>query len=51
MLSGVWIVVVQGASIFGGFSDESVHPSPDMPGVKRLFLKGAAVFGGVAVKN
>ena len=46
-----WIVVVQGSSIFGGFSDESTHPSSDTPGVKRLFLKGAAIFGGVAVKN
>ena len=46
-----WIVVVDGAGIFGGFSDKSVQPPPDMPGVKRLFLKGAAVFGGVGVKN
>ena len=46
-----WIVVLEGAGIFGGFSDESAHPSPDMPGIKRLFVKGAAVFGGVDVKN
>ena len=46
-----WIVVVQGSSIFGGFSDESAHPSPDTLGTKRLFLTGAAIFGGVSVKN
>jgi predicted membrane protein len=46
-----WIVVVEGASVFGGFSDKSAQPSPDTPGVKHLYLKGAAVFGGVGVKN
>jgi predicted membrane protein len=46
-----WIVVLQGTSIFGGFSDETAHPPLDMPGVKRLFLKGSAIFGGVEVKN
>jgi hypothetical protein len=46
-----WIVVLQGTSIFGGFSDETAHPPLDVPGVKRLFLKGSAIFGGVEVKN
>jgi hypothetical protein len=28
-----------------------VQPGADAPGVKRLFIKGSAVFGGVEVKN
>jgi predicted membrane protein len=46
-----WMVVVEGTSVFGGFSDETAHPSIDSPGLKRLVLKGGAVFGGVSVKN
>jgi len=46
-----WVVVWQGASIFGGFSDESAHPPADAPGTKRLFVKGSAIFGGVNIKN
>jgi predicted membrane protein len=46
-----WLVILDGAMIFGGFSDKSVQPSPDMPGVKRLIVKGVAMFGGVGVKN
>jgi predicted membrane protein len=46
-----WIVVVEGSGIFGGFSDQSAQPAPDMPGVKRLFVRGSAVFGGVDIKN
>ena len=46
-----WSVVLQGDGIFGGFSDSTVQPNPQTPGLKRLFVKGAAVFGGVNVKN
>jgi Domain of unknown function (DUF5668)/Cell wall-active antibiotics response 4TMS YvqF len=47
-----WTAVVQGMGIFGGYSDESTAPNPATnPQIKRLFLKGAAVFGGVSVKN
>jgi predicted membrane protein len=46
-----WLVILDGTSIFGGFSDKSVQPSPDMPGVKRLIIKGMVMFGGVGVKN
>jgi hypothetical protein len=47
-----WTAVVQGVGIFGGYGDESTPPNPATnPQSKRLFLKGAAVFGGVAVKN
>lgn len=58
MLGGVefkvpqnWIVVGQMVAMFGGFGNKSVLPSADMPGVKRLYIKGSAVFGGVGVKN
>jgi hypothetical protein len=46
-----WIVVGQVVAIFGGFGNKSVEPSADMPGVKRLYIKGSSMFGGVAVKN
>ena len=46
-----WIAVASIAAIFGGFGNKSVQPSADMPGVKRLYIKGTAMFGGVGVKN
>jgi len=46
-----WIVVLEGSSLFGGFSDKSAQPAADTPGVKRLFVRGSAVFGGVDIKN
>jgi len=46
-----WDVVVQGASILGGFDDKT-HRAPD-DGIRRprLVIRGSAVFGGVVVKN
>jgi predicted membrane protein len=46
-----WSAVVQGVGIFGGFGDNTLQPNLDAPGVKRLIVKGGAVFGGVEVKN
>jgi hypothetical protein len=46
-----WQVTSDGTGIFGGFSDETAHPGAGYPGVKRLIVKGEAVFGGVEVKN
>ncbi|MGB2663960.1 MAG: DUF5668 domain-containing protein [Candidatus Acidiferrum sp.] len=49
-----WIVVYEGQSIFGGYSDETRPPLPDVPGAparKRLILRGQALFGGITVKN
>ena len=49
-----WTVVWQGENVFGGYSDQTRPPLPDVPGAaprKRLNLKGRAVFGGVEVKN
>lgn len=47
-----WNVVVRGVGIFGGYSDET-HQIPPQPGTtaKTLYVEGAAIFGGVAVKN
>jgi hypothetical protein len=45
-----WIAMVEGVGVFGGFSDETVHPV-ETPGVKRVILRGSAIFGGVVVKN
>jgi hypothetical protein len=46
-----WIAVADVAAIFGGLGNKSMEPSADTPGVKRLFIKGSAIFGGVEVKN
>ena len=45
-----WNVIVRGVGIFGGYVDETHHPSPgdDPP---KLVVKGVALFGGVGVKN
>jgi hypothetical protein len=45
-----WSAEVRGAGIFGGFSDNTIHP-PVTPDMKRLIVKGGAVFGGVTIKN
>jgi hypothetical protein len=50
-IPGNWSAVMQGIGIFGGFGDNSVQPDPRAPGVKHLIVKGAALFGGVGVKN
>jgi hypothetical protein len=46
-----WLVVSDGTGIFGGFADSTAHPATGTPGLKRLIVKGEAVFGGVEVKN
>jgi hypothetical protein len=47
-----WSVVMQGAGIFGGFADSTEQPNPaTTPNIKQLFVRGAAVFGGVEIKN
>lgn len=49
-----WTVIYEGQSVFGGFSDETRPPLPEVPGAppeKRLILRGRAVFGGITVKN
>lgn len=49
-----WMVIYEGQSIFGGYSDETRPPLPEVPGApakKRLILRGQAMFGGITVKN
>jgi hypothetical protein len=47
-----WSAVIQAAGVFGAFTDNSTQPSAaTTPNFKRLYFKGAAVFGGVNVKN
>lgn len=47
-----WSAVVQAAGVFGAFTDNSIQPNiAGTPNVKRLYFKGAAVFGGVNIKN
>jgi hypothetical protein len=47
-----WSAVVQAAGVFGAFTDNSMQPNlATTPNVKRLYFKGAAVFGGVNIKN
>jgi predicted membrane protein len=49
-----WMVIYEGQSIFGGYSDETRPPLPDVPGAparKRLILRGRALFGGISIKN
>lgn len=46
-----WLVIMRGSGIFGGFNNET-HPPP-RSGEKQpaLIVTGAAVFGGVNIKN
>jgi Cell wall-active antibiotics response LiaF, C-terminal len=44
-----WEVVSRGVAIFGGFENRTRRPSG--PDTKTLILDGAAVFGGVTVKD
>jgi len=46
-----WSASVEGVGIFGGFADNTLQPDPRNPMVKRLVVRGAAIFGGVDVKN
>src|SRR5579883_1881821 len=47
-----WCVVMRGAGVFGGYVDSTTHPDPRLyPNPKQLICKGAAVFGGVEIKN
>ncbi len=47
-----WSVVMQGAGVFGGFVDSAEQPNPAVtPNIKHLIVRGAAVFGGVEIKN
>jgi len=43
---------VQGIGVFGGYVDSTIQPiEPRTTEPKKLYLTGAAVFGGVEIKN
>jgi len=46
-----WLVIGQVMAVFGGFGNKALEPDPEQPGIKRLYIKGTAMFGGVEVKN
>jgi predicted membrane protein len=47
-----WHTIVRGSGVFGGFEDKTFPAAPGAsPGAPRLVVTGAAVFGGVVVKN
>ena len=46
-----WMVVNEVVGVFGGTADETRPPLPEAPLVKRLVVRGSAVFGGVGIKN
>ena len=53
-----WEVIVENVGIFGGTTDRTWHPNAVPPGaaaptppVKRLIIKGVAIFGGLTIKN
>ena len=47
-----WKVVMKNAAVFGGCDDKTVPPRPE-PGFEpvTLVITGAAVFGGVEIRN
>jgi predicted membrane protein len=47
-----WSVITKGLPLLGGYTDETVHPTgEDGTEVKRLVVRGIAMFGGVEIKN
>jgi len=46
-----WRVVMRGTGIFGGYSDETIQPVGGDAKHPELIVTGAAVFGGVSIKN
>ena len=46
-----WQVVNEAVGIFGGIEDKTAQPAPGTPGMKRLVVRGVAVFGGASFKN
>lgn len=46
-----WNVLVEGVGIFGGYQDSTQHIDVSGKPSKTLVVRGAAVFGGVEVKN
>jgi predicted membrane protein len=52
IVPATWVVVVEGSGVFGAFEDRTRYVQPDSSQPKKtLFVRGAAVFGGVVIKN
>jgi predicted membrane protein len=46
-----WKVLMHGTAVFGEFLDKTSQRSPEGAPVKRLVVKGSAVFGSVVITN
>src|SRR6185369_1524157 len=47
-----WNVVVQGIGIFGAYDDKTQYVQTDPTAARKtLYIRGAAVFGGIEIKN
>jgi hypothetical protein len=46
-----WEVVLRGEGVFGAVNDETRHPDPGLPHIKRLIIRAAAVFGSIRIAN
>ncbi len=46
-----WNVVAEGIGVFGGYHDGTRHEPPVGKPAKTLVVRGAAIFGGVEIKN
>lgn len=46
-----WRVTLRGTGIFGGYSDETIQPVGGDVKRPELIVTGAAIFGGVSLKN
>ena len=49
-----WTIVTEGQGIFGGYTDATRQTGVEdlnNPRKKTLLIRGAAIFGGVEVKN
>jgi predicted membrane protein len=49
-----WTIVTEGQGIFGGYADSTIRTGVEdltNPKKKTLLIRGAAVFGGVEIKN
>ncbi|MGH9671792.1 MAG: LiaI-LiaF-like domain-containing protein [Bryobacteraceae bacterium] len=47
-----WSASVEGIAIFGGYEDSTIQPKiEEGAAIKRIVVRGFAVFGGVEVKN
>jgi hypothetical protein len=47
-----WSVIMKGVGVFGAFVDSAEQPDPSVVlNIKRLVVRGGAIFGGVEIKN